>query len=236
MQEQDSLPGPHPHRGIFVSLVVAIILLLAVFGFFVYSAFFMPTEEPAEETTDQATIDRMQDEMDDMIVKLEDYQNQEPTTSTFSQFPETLPSFAYPVSWNAAVTDSRMGTSLRRVVHVSPTPIHFCDACDGPRSPIVISSVDKTVGLGAHATLEAYVNANNSGPMYTNVVISKIADEQFSVTGHVQGLYEEDYELSYFTTNKTLITVYYSVPNPADADVSAAWEVIENSLMFRFIE
>ncbi len=241
MHEQDPLPGQHPHRGIFASLVVAIILLVAIFGFFLYSAFFATDESREAEL--ESMIDVMEDQMEGMQDIIDNGQNEDDeaeveteTTATFNQYSDMLPTFDYMTGWHVSVQDSHMNDALRRVVHVSETPIYFCDACDGPRTPIVISAVDATVGLTGNATLEAYVEDKNSGPMYSDVVIKKISDAQFEVTGHVDGLYEVDYEVIYFLSGNNLVTVYFGHSDEPTTTTLAGWELLTSTLDFSAIE
>jgi len=93
MDQEDHIPGKHPHRGIFVSLILAIILLAGVFVLFIYSAFLAPEpEEPVASDLEQAIEDSILEDIEEAQIEEDD----EEIPEHFDSFV----SFDYPLGWH----------------------------------------------------------------------------------------------------------------------------------------
>ena len=157
MNQQDPLPGPHPHRGIFISLVIAIVLLIAVFGFFVYSAFFMPVEEPIIDDGKDAMITELEDQVMDLEGQLGEAM-EKPEPRHFDGFV----SFDYPDDWhiaNIADTSVELDGTTRNIIIGAPNPVFYPSF--GP--PYVLDAslfFNETADFHDHESLTEWMMSN----------------------------------------------------------------------------
>lgn len=146
------------------------------------------------------------------------------------------PGFSYPSSWTAVGNFSRTNTELSQTIHITPGFLNYCEACDGPYIPVLITSFPKTsISVTDIASLKTYIDTQYKDDFHTNVQVtdSKIGNaDVVIVTGHLSGMYEIDFEHVYYLGSTSVVRI--------DADASNeyknGWSVIKSSLDFSDVE
>lgn len=117
----------NPHKGIFALLILAIILLLGIFGVFIYGAFFQPEEEIVPSELEQAMEDSLINKLEKVKIEeviVEQIVSKEYVgdayTNEFSMY--FGPSFNYPIAWNAVFNGSRNGV-IKWMISLDSRPI-----------------------------------------------------------------------------------------------------------------
>lgn len=244
MDSQDHIPGPHPHRGIFVSLVFAIILLVGIFFLFVYSVFLVPEPEaPVISELEQAIEDSILEDIEEATT-IKEEEVMETEMKTYSYTNPSLnffPQFDYEEAWHVARNDTYTDSQLSSVLIINPGPIWFCAGCDGPLAPIMMSRTSiNRFGVTKNAFNAYEADTITSGGTVENVQVTELENgtlHQFSGIAPEGLLAAHPYEMFIFETveNEVIQITYRNISNSADAR-DEIWNTVKNSLDFSNIE
>jgi hypothetical protein len=232
MDQQDHLPGKHPHRGIFASLIVAIILMVGIFGLFVYSVFLAPEpDEPAVSELEQAIEDSILEEIKEAVAEEE-----ETTDKVSSRHFESFVAFDYPADWHvASIADlsEELDGQSRDIIIASPNPVSYPSF--GPPYVLDILRFNNETGDFREFSSLTEMFTNDLTYEFLNTELEVITLNEFEVTrifgDFNDGPHPGPIDVIIFEGEQSSIYVrHHGLINDPD------WELIKNSLDFTNIQ
>ncbi len=226
MDNQDHIPGKHPHRGIFASLIVAIMLLAGVFVLFVYSAFLAPEpEEPMASDLEEA--------IEDSILKnIEEAQIINDEVIVIPQeFNEEI-SFNYPPGWHLVITRNASSPKAWSILS-GPDPITYVENAEESIQALTIRSTDLETSL-ATASIEDYVETERLSYESSNgeATTTQLDTEKNLYLLSSLDRYGSPIEKLIYASEEMLVVATGHIGLMTVED----WELIKNSLDFTNIQ
>ena len=223
-------PAKHPHHHwIFALLLIAIFLMIAIFGIFAYATFFSGDEM---QTRNQAELPVITEEQKEA---LEDMEPEEPIVEPVEvePLPATLtyegnfPTFSYPVGWSL----THQITEFNEMLHIAPGPTTFFHASDSPIAPITMRVLPEDAAILAKyetginpETLEPYPSIIDNFEQTTDGNVIK-----FTGTYNDEALFSgTSFEDIIFSTSEARYSIEFH--DGVWSDVNEGWEIIKASL------
>ncbi|MBT4857257.1 hypothetical protein HON52_03660 [Candidatus Uhrbacteria bacterium] len=220
-------PQAHKHHnGILIVLVICCLsLFITIFGLIAIDLFETETEVPSETVT-EVTSDEDDVEDDESVIEI----------SIFDRF-GSLPDFEYPSSWHMVINDYFFEGDKTQILDMSPQPMWFCEGCDGPYTPITITSQDSDAIISNHESFLAFVEARYADEMfYTDVVVVELSNEHgdlYQVSGSFDALGSGTFDELVFDNGDQLIIVNLMLLSGLEeSSESAAWDIVSSSIDF----
>lgn len=131
--EQPQLPVPQNHTWIFVLLLCAIMLMIGVFGFAIFSIY---SDIDSTEVQEEVLPESPDETTEEVPAQTEPETPSTPSAASYKSY-AGLPSFEFPLSWHVLVQTG--GGYYDNNILLNDQPIRLCEGCDGPVFPITIT-------------------------------------------------------------------------------------------------
>lgn len=208
-------------------LIWIMVLVVFVAGYQVYR----DEQSPATgEPSSAALADACTDAINAQLATIETPECPEPENPAYDGG-NSLPSFTYPLGWHLYVLTQ--GTT--QYLLGDDAPIAIRSESEGPNVPLRITSHVITTG---ETPTETYLLSLEDAAIYSNIAktSARTANGTLTiVTGHMNGLSEQDFETYFFegTTHVAEVT-FFDVDGSATT-ANAGWAIIEPTLNFSAI-
>lgn len=233
--EQQQPSAPQNHTWIFVLLLCAIMLMIGVFGFAIFSIYSdIDSTEVQEEVLPESPDTALEEESEQPAPE----ETPSIPTSSYKSY-SGLPSFEFPLSWHVLVqTGGISGGYYDNNILLNDQPIQLCEGCDGPVFPITITDYSEGFedapteqmlkdGFKDHITGQLPANLKEQRTTLPN-------GRLYSVSGTTpDALYAPHFEeLLLFTGNDgNIIYVHYTDIDNSGAYASV-WQHLKSTLSF----